>query len=92
MRYGSANAEPAGLGVVFPDESFMGVEGVPGVEVGGSICVGTEGIAGGGRAGIAASGDDVSTVMFLVTTGDFRRVYMIGEHLIAMDGFLCPGR
>jgi hypothetical protein len=89
MRYGSAKAELEGFGVEFPDASFIGVDGVPGVDVGGSIWVET---AGGGRAGIASSGEEVSTVMFFVTTGDFLRVYMIGEHFIAMDGFLCPGR
>lgn len=91
IRYGNANAALEGVEVELEDESFIGVDGVPGVEVlaGGSICVVT---AGGGSNGIASSEEDVSTVMFLVCTEFLRSVYITGEHLMAMDGFLCPGR
>jgi hypothetical protein len=47
---------------------------------------------GSGRAGIGSSAEDVSMVMYFVVGGDCLRVYNIGEHLTATDGFLWPGR
>lgn len=47
---------------------------------------------GSGSAGIGSSSEDVSMVICFVTGGFSLRVYAMGEHLIATDGFLCPGR
>lgn len=69
--------------------SLDGVKDTPGAGGGGCIWVVT---AGGGRDGILSSAEEVSTVMFLVDTGAVRNVYNTGEHLMAIEGFLCPGR
>jgi len=55
-------------------------------EVGGLV-----GIAGSGKAGMSSS-PLVSMVISLVSVCCERRVYCMGEHLTAIDAFLCPGR
>lgn len=61
---------------------------------GGFIC---EGVGEGfvivlGNGGMVFLEEDVLIVICLVIGGDCFSVYMIGEYLIVIDGFLCFGR
>ena len=62
------------------------------VRGGGSINVGVCGTMGSGSRGISSPAEDVSIVIWLVGFVVDRKVYSIGEHLTATEGFLCPGR
>ena len=53
--------------------------------------VGALGCAGSGKGAKSLPAADVSIVICLVSVGR-RRLYTTGEHLTAIDGFLCPGR
>ena len=66
-----------------------GVVDPEGAEVGASLSVF---IAGGGKAVMFSSPEEVSTVICLVATADLRMLYLIGEQLTAIEGFLWPGR
>lgn len=104
IRYGSANAEggPGGGFVVSDSNGRSDAAGIAAGEGDGIAFRGGgsmeeldkgsfDGRTGSGKGVISPSDEEESRVMCLVVVV-CRKLYRIGEHRTAIDGFLWPGR